>query len=115
MNQPIVKQAVDAAYNAIRDEAHIADIVNAVRDGEGKNPEFDSQLARLLINFPEAAQVLSRLPGNVPEHSRIALVAVMQAISRIERLLYAEAFEDEMAAREAMPDNVIQLPKEQAA
>ena len=113
------KRLIDQAYASIKDEAHIGSILDYIRD-EDRNKrmaraEFDGQLARIIRNFPDVAGIVARLPGTCPEYARISLVAILQAISRIERLLLAEAYDDEIAAQDALPDNVIPINKEQAA
>lgn len=92
------KRAADNAYATIRDDNHISDILNEVRDGDGKHAEFDGQLARIMREFPAVAGVVGRMAGVATEPERIALVAVLQACARIERLLFNEAHADEIAA-----------------
>lgn len=97
-------QAAHDAFDAIRDDKQITEILDDVRDretNEGRCIEFDGQLARLLREFPTASRALAAMPGNAPEPVRIALEAMLQAISRIERLLYNEAYADELAAMDA--------------
>lgn len=96
------KRLIDQAYASIKDEAHIGSILDYIRD-EDRNKrmaraEFDGQLARLMREFPAASGVIGKLTGVVSERDRIALVAVFQACARIERVLYVEAYADELQA-----------------
>ena len=97
-------QAADKSYAAVRDASHIGDIINNVRDGEGKNPEFDSQLARLMREFPAVSTLIGKLTGVATEAERQALISVIQSCARIERLLFNEAYSDEMAAMDVVTE-----------
>ncbi len=91
----------DAAFRNIHDDAHVSDILNDIRDGSWKHVEFDGQLTRLMREFPAVASLVGKLPGNTTQAEHVALVAVLQACARIERLLFNQAHADEIAAREA--------------
>ncbi len=90
-----IHQAAEVAYAAIRDGSDIGDAIDEVRDGGDKQVAFDGQMATLMTAFPKAFNALNALPGSSPE--RLAMTDLFQAVSRIERMLYVEAFEDATA------------------
>ncbi len=90
-----IHQASEIAYAAIRDGKDVGDALDEVRDGSDKQVAFDAQIAVLLTAFPKAFNALNSLHGSSPE--RLAMTDLFQAISRMERMLYVEAFEDAIA------------------
>jgi hypothetical protein len=84
-NDPTFLGARTIASNLLRDPETFSELLHEVRESEGLGREFDSQLARLLREFPAAI-------GDGKTNG--ALEQVFQAIARIERLMFNAAFNE---------------------